>query len=322
MDKTINNCIYVVLIIGMLLSGLTNVVSAESSTPKFLALPFTDLNVKLQQGWYYDFSTEAHEGIDYIKNWKTFDVKASADGQAYYAKSSSWGNYVKIKHVVGTDTYYTLYAHLASSPLKANKWIPVTRGQYIGAAGKTGKANNVIHLHFELSKDDVGKGHRLDPYDIYSTKKNYPPSKPNGPNHFWGNTPTNPEPVSIQYQGHFANKGWINWVKDGQTSQASGNQMEAIKIKTSNYGVTYAVHIADYGWLKEVSDGAQAGTTGKGKSLQAIKIELHDDPSNMHVNYRVFVNGAWQGWVSDGQVAGTVGKNLPVTKIEIKVSTS
>ncbi|MGB9927731.1 MAG: M23 family metallopeptidase [Methanosarcina sp.] len=187
MNINIKNCTYAILIIGVLFSGLTNVVSAE--TPKFLSFPFTDSDIKLQQGWVYDFSTAKHQGIDYIKNWQAFDVKAAADGEAIYIPNHrTWGNYVKIKHIVGTSTYYTLYAHLASSPLQANKWVPVTRGMKIGVAGKTGDARNVIHLHFEFSKTTAPPNNRLDPYDIYSTKNNYPPYKPNGPNNYWTNS--------------------------------------------------------------------------------------------------------------------------------------
>ena len=114
------------------------------------------------------------------------------------------------------------------------------------------------------------------------------------------------------------------WVNDGNIAGSpspSGNQMEAIKIITSNYGVTYRAHVAYDGWQNWVSNGAIAGTTGQGKSLQAIQIKLQNAPSNMHVNYRVYVNGAWQGWVSDGAIAGTTGQSLPVKAIEIKIST-
>jgi len=41
----------------------------------------------------------------------------------------------------------------------------------------------------------------------------------------------------------------------------------------------------------------------------------------MHVNYRAYVNGAWQSWVSDGATAGTVGQGLPVKAIQIKITT-
>lgn len=132
-------------------------------------------------------------------------------------------------------------------------------------------------------------------------------------------------PVSIQYQAHFAYTGWMsNWVQDGDTAgtpSTSANQMEAIKIKTSNYDVTYCAHVAYDGWQSWVSDGAVAGTVGQGKSLQAIKIQLQNAPSNMHIKYRVYVNGAWKSWVSDGAIAGTVGQGLPVKAIQIKITT-
>lgn len=185
------------LMFGALVTGLSlGITTATAASSHFLTAPYTDSGVKLQQGWYYDYSNANHQGIDYIKGtvdksatWQSFQVKAAAPGTAKYAYSSSWGNYVLIKHVVGTDTYYTLYAHLASSPLVINKWQTVTRGQYIGMAGKTGAANNVIHLHFEFSKGGYGSGYRLDPYSIYSTKKNYPPFTSYRDNDYWFRVP-------------------------------------------------------------------------------------------------------------------------------------
>lgn len=52
--------------------------------------------------------------------------------------------------------------------------------------------------------------------------------------------------TNVQYQAQFANTGWmINWVQDGQTAGTpDGNQMEAIKIQTTNYGITYRAHTA------------------------------------------------------------------------------
>ena len=128
--------------------------------------------------------------------------------------------------------------------------------------------------------------------------------------------------VSVQYQVYFSNTGWMtDWVQDEQTAgKPNGNQMEAIKIKTTSYGITYRAHVAYDGWLPWVSDGAVAGTTGEGKSLQAIQIKLQNAPSTLHVYYRVYVNGrGWQGWVSDETTAGTTGLGLPVEAIEIKI---
>lgn len=96
--------------------------------------------------------------------------------------------------------------------------------------------------------------------------------------------------------------------------------MEAIKIKTTNYGITYRAHVAFGGWQSWVSDGAIAGTVGQAKSLQAIEIKLQNAPSNLHVYYRVYVHGqGWQAWKYDGQTAGTTGLGLAVEAIEIKI---
>lgn len=128
--------------------------------------------------------------------------------------------------------------------------------------------------------------------------------------------------TNVLYQAHFANIGWMtNWVQNGQTAGTpGGNQMEAIKIKTSSYGITYRAHVAYDGWLPWVSNGAVAGTTGQGKSLQAIEIKLFGAPPNSHVYYRVYVHGqGWKGWVSDGATAGTTGLGLAIEAIEIKI---
>lgn len=128
--------------------------------------------------------------------------------------------------------------------------------------------------------------------------------------------------VSVQYEGHFAYTGWMEyWAQDGQTAgTADGNQMEAIKIQTTDYGITYRAHVAFDGWQGWVSNGSTAGTIGQAKSLQAIEINLVGAPANLHVSYRVYVEGqGWQAWVSDGTTAGTTGLGLAVQAIDIKI---
>lgn len=128
--------------------------------------------------------------------------------------------------------------------------------------------------------------------------------------------------TNVQYTAQFAYTGWMsNWVQNGQTAGTpGGNQMEAIKITTTNYGITYRAHVAYDGWQSWVSNGAIAGTVGQAKSLQAIEIKLLNAPSNLHVYYRAYVhNQGWQGWVSDGVTAGTTGLGLAVDAIEIKI---
>jgi len=178
-----------------------------------MTLPFDDPEVKTQQGWVYTDGGK-HEGFDYIKgivdgspkDWQKFKVVSVADGEARYVpgESKSWGNYVQTKHVINGKTYYTVNAHLSTSPLPENKWIQVKRGEEIGTAGDTGEMPRCpkpcIHLHFEISTSWPPRGARIDPYDIAgtlidetkATRSYYPGGsdfKGCGPNHVWTTCP-------------------------------------------------------------------------------------------------------------------------------------
>src|SRR4051794_6643560 len=100
-------------------------ISIAYAAPRFMSFPFTDPNIKIQQGWLYDFPGQlctsdpyCHYAIDYIKGvvdqsstWTSFDVLAVADGSAMYLPNGSetWGNYVVTKHTtVGGVDYYTI----------------------------------------------------------------------------------------------------------------------------------------------------------------------------------------------------------------------
>jgi hypothetical protein len=128
--------------------------------------------------------------------------------------------------------------------------------------------------------------------------------------------------INVAYLGHFSYAGWApQWIWDGQTAgMPGGNPMEALALWVSTYGITYQAHVAYDGWLPWVGTGVAAGTTGAGKTLQAIRIALTGAAASVHVVYRVYVQGlGWQAWVSDGAVAGTVGQGLAVQAIEVRV---
>lgn len=158
---------------------------------RFLKLPFLQTDgINVQQGWFYTWQSSKHEGIDYVKGqidrspWSAFQVRAAAGGVAIYTGgcndndpscNTGWGNYVRIKHTVNNIVYYTLYAHLQSSPIATDRWVTVKEGDVIGTTGKTGRANGVNHLHFEFSRTAYGLGYRFDPYDLYRTREAYYP---------------------------------------------------------------------------------------------------------------------------------------------------
>ena len=114
--------------------------------PNFLTLPYTEGAINLQQGWFYN-DGGTHEGIDYVNgeidnsgSWQPFIIAASEEGEAFYRPgyNCGWGNVVILRHPpVSGITYYTAYAHLASSPLPVEDCTSVSRGETIGLAGAT-----------------------------------------------------------------------------------------------------------------------------------------------------------------------------------------
>lgn len=184
------------------LSGFFVLQVYGQATPHFLTLPFRNPDVKIQQGWRYNFGDQSycgHQAIDYVngtvnrsETWKSFEVYPAADGEATLRNSDTLGDYVTVKTVIGNEIYYTLYAHLDSTQHTLIKDVHrnVTRADRIGMAGKTGTASNgVIHLHFELSRNDFARGGnyplevknqcgncRIDPYGIYDRRPLYPTS--------------------------------------------------------------------------------------------------------------------------------------------------
>jgi hypothetical protein len=194
--------------------------------PRFLTLPFSDTNIKVQQGWNYNFTTDPHEGIDYVNVsngiWQSFNVVASDDGWAMWTEQPGtngvYGKFVLIRHneksSQGKD-YFTLYAHLESVSTgipkqqdrnnidynynDASEWKYVKRGEVIGRAGNTGASEMGIHLHFEVRIGEYSLRLRIDPYDLYK-KVNFYPYGDNyvgcGPNYLWTTDPPTLTPAS------------------------------------------------------------------------------------------------------------------------------
>lgn len=95
-------------------------------------------------------------------------------------------------------------------------------------------------------------------------------------------------------------------------------------------GFAYRAHVADYGWLAPVRDGQIAGTTGKGKQLEAIKIT---PPEGLELSVKFHIrNKGWRTWsgikkgASSGEgssandpIIGTVGESLRAEALEVNV---
>ncbi len=84
--------------------------------------------------------------------------------------------------------------------------------------------------------------------------------------------------------------------------------------------VSYSTHIQSYGWNKSAAkNGAVAGTTGKAKRLEAIKISVEGN-EDLGIQYATHCQGyGWLNWSSNGEISGTTGeaKRLEAIKIQL-----
>lgn len=86
----------------------------------------------------------SHPGVD-LAGWPGSKILATAPGTVVKAKwHGAYGRMIEIDHGNG---YRTRFGHM--SKLVVKKGDKVTRGQHIGAMGKTGRATDT-HLHYEV----------------------------------------------------------------------------------------------------------------------------------------------------------------------------
>lgn len=136
----------------------------------------------------------------------------------------------------------------------------------------------------------------------------------------------------VIYQVHVQDKGWEAKKIDGQEAgnSAENKNLEAIKINISEFArqygeltgsIEYETHVRDIGWQDPVQDGQIAGTTGKNKPIEAIRIRLTGQLNDVYeVYYRVYVeNKGWMGWATDGNDAGSIGFAYSAKAIEIRL---
>lgn len=103
------------------------------------------------------------------------------------------------------------------------------------------------------------------------------------------------------------------------------NEIENDDIKdiatNDELGVKYSAHVQDIGWQEYVENGKQAGTTGRNLKVEALKIDLTNNVSNLNIKYSTYIQGiGWQNSVSNGEVAGTTGRNLKMEAIKIRLT--
>ena len=75
------------------------------------------------------------------------------------------------------------------------------------------------------------------------------------------------------------------------------------------------------GWQNQVENGAISGTTGMGRQIEAVKMQLQNQDVDGSIEYKVHVADiGWQDFKSEGEMAGTTGSNKQIEAIAIRLT--
>jgi hypothetical protein len=103
--------------------------------------------------FYKQWGFPGHNGVDFgIANGTPVLAAAKGAIDKVSFEDGGYGNYVKIRHMDGSTTYYTYYAHLMNTTVTAGQ--NVEAGAMIGHSNNTG-ASTGPHLHFGLRTSDT-----------------------------------------------------------------------------------------------------------------------------------------------------------------------
>ena len=84
---------------------------------------------------------------------------------------------------------------------------------------------------------------------------------------------------AIELRGHVSNIGWQQWSEGRCGTTGKAQRLEAVQIRLTGeaaetYDVWYCAHVSGIGWLDWACNGVAAGSAGKGRAIEAVKIIL------------------------------------------------
>lgn len=128
----------------------------------------------------------------------------------------------------------------------------------------------------------------------------------------------------VSSEAHVSNLGWRGASYDGNTAGTTGRSLslEALCVRNASTRYEGSVigqgYVQYAGWQEEVSNGV-VGTTGQGRSLQAVRFKLDGELAETYdVYYRTHVsNVGWLGWAKNGASAGSVGYDLAIEAVQV-----
>ena len=95
------------------------------------------------------------------------------------------------------------------------------------------------------------------------------------------------------------------------------------KVRSAKPALTYQAHVQNEGWQNWRQESELAGTEGKYRRMEALRIKLQggEDAVQGSVEYRAHVQDyGWMDWKKDGELAGTQGQSKRMEAIEIRLT--
>lgn len=110
-------------------------------------------------------------------------------------------------------------------------------------------------------------------------------------------------------------------IEDNESKDNIDTVNEEETLDDISSSVEYSTHVQDIGWQEYVKDGKTAGTIGKSKRLESIKIQLVDNTVEGSISYATHIqNLGWTNFVDNNNKSGTEGQSLRLEAIKIKLT--
>ena len=86
--------------------------------------------------------------------------------------------------------------------------------------------------------------------------------------------------------------------------------------------IKYQAHVGGIGWQNYVDTDEVAGTTGQGRALEALKINVESlGGTSGSIEYQAHVSGiGWQNYVGTNETAGTTGQGRALEAIKVRLT--
>lgn len=271
------------------------------------------------KNWY---KTAGINTLTIPKDWQILELHMDSGA------ASAHGGHVIIKKGYTADKYDNALAKMLKEILpgrsnmiagrsdlaNVNRAAAKEYGYRLVEFGFISNANDV--KIFNSRMDDIAEG-VLKAFDIPTKRIKQIPGNAKNNNQLW-------------YRAHCQNLGWLDPVRDGQTSGTTGfsTRLEALlidirKIREENPEAKLSgdFHVQNIGTvhLDNIEPDTLIGTIGKSLRLEAFRLHLTGVPDKK-LYYEAHVQDiGWQGVRKDGEMAGTTGQSKRIEAVRIWV---